>query len=93
MKTYEISLANAENLMNRYFEKGGDVTTVREGVLGLGTVILHSDKLHQFVIEEYYLNEWSSGHRVKKYYKELPKKYQKMLEDYELSDGDEKICG
>ncbi len=83
MKTHEMSLAGCEKLMQKYFDKGGEIFEVSEGVLGLGTIILSATEgLKCFVIEEYFLNSWSSGHRVKEYknYSELPKKYKKMIE-------------
>jgi len=87
MQTKNISLASAKNLINRYLESGGGYTQVDEGVLGLGIVILnnHDLNLKNFVIEEYYINSNSSGHKVKIYSKKegLPKKYLKMMEDCE----------
>ena len=57
--------------------------TVVEGVLGLGTVVLYNGgnkKLKEFVIQETYLNPWSSKHLIKSYSNGLPQKYMKMVE-------------
>lgn len=64
-----------------YIEKGGQCTTIEEGVLGFGTIVLHSaPNLKSIVIREYYLNPWSSGHTIKSY-KVLPKKYQQKINE------------
>ena len=83
MKTYEIDLDRAQQLIEKYINKGGEMYEVDEGSLGLGTIILYdnTNKLKQYVIEEYYLNAWSSGHKLKQYNHGLPKKYQKILEE------------
>lgn len=80
MKTYNyVDLKVCEQLINDYINTGGEAYNVSDGVLGLGTVVLTGAQ-RAFVIEEYYLNEWSSGHRVKVYYDgKLPKKYEKMI--------------
>lgn len=80
MKTYyNIGLHECESLINNYINAGGEAYNVSDGVLGLGTVVLKGAQ-RAFVIEEYYLNEWSSGHRIKVYYDgKLPKKYEKMI--------------
>ena len=54
---------------------------MREGTLGCGDVLLYDEtgKLYTFVIREVYINEWSSGHTVRKYRK-IPAKYQAMVE-------------
>ena len=72
------------NLINRYVEKGGEVTELIPGCLGFGLTLLHAPeeaKLKTIVIEEKFLNEWSSGNTVRKY-NQMPKKYEKMLDDY-----------
>lgn len=88
MQTKYCTLECCEKLMRDYGEAGGEVVTVQEGCLGLGTVILRNlsnKNLREFVIEEYYINEWSSGHKVKIYTKGLPKKYLRMLDDFYAS--------
>ena len=73
-----------ENLITRYADQGGEIFTLDEGCLGYGTIILHDfndNKLLSFKIQEYYLNEWSSGHKITTYRKGLPKKYLKMIEE------------
>lgn len=72
------------DLISYYSEHGGQVYILVEGVLGYGLTVLHdeSEKLCSFVIQERYLNEWSSSHTVRRYNK-LPKKYAKMIENME----------
>jgi hypothetical protein len=78
MKTY--TLKSCEELIQRYVHQlGGQATTIDEGCLGLGTLILHDAPGKKSVlIREVYLNEWSSGHTIRKYNK-LPAKYQKII--------------
>lgn len=73
------SCSAVEKLINVYIEKGGEVTEIEEGSLGYGFLILHGEGLKTTVVKEVYLNEWSSGHTVRKYNK-LPKKYAKIIE-------------
>jgi hypothetical protein len=72
------NLKSVEELMNRYVDEyNGEVATVKEGVLGYGTTLLHSaEGRKSIVIQEVYLNAWSSGHTIRMY-KTLPKKYEK----------------
>lgn len=83
MTTKNVSLETAESLVGRYIESGGEMYVAEEGVLGLGTVILFNinkeKKLKEFIIQEYFINCWTSGHKVKTYTKGLPKKYEKIL--------------
>ena len=71
-----------ENLIKRYSEQGGTMTTIHEGTLGYGLTILHGDGLKTAIITEKPLNEWSSAHTIRMYNK-MPAKYQKMLDDLE----------
>lgn len=74
------SLEAIENIMNKYCERGGEITTIKEGCLGYGLMVLHGEGLKTTIIKEVYLNEWSSGHTVRMYNK-IPKKYEKLLEN------------
>lgn len=78
----DIDFEEIRNLMKKYTEKGGEVFTLDEGCLGYGTIILHdySENLYSFKIQEYFLNEWSSGHKLTTYKKGLPKKYLEKIE-------------
>lgn len=79
MYTKRIDLKAAESLMDRYAQAGGNVVTVYPGTLGLGCVVMYGGFLKAFVIEEMYVNEWSSRHSIKVYPDGiLPKKYQKL---------------
>lgn len=73
-------LRECEKLISRYYERGGDVYTIEEGVLGLGLMILTGHNLKTTIIKEVYLNCWSSGHTVRMY-NECPEKYRKMIEE------------
>lgn len=81
-----ISIEQIKDLINKYINAGGEVVEVIQGTLGYGTTLLlnNGHKLKEFVIEEYYLNEWSSGHKLLTYNKSISKKYQDMLEKYEV---------
>lgn len=67
-----------DQLINHYIEKGGEVTELEEGVLGHGHLLLHGAGLKTTVVKEVYINEWSSGHKVRSY-NETPKKYEKLI--------------
>lgn len=76
MKNY--SLQSCENLIAKYVNTyKGEATTVKEGCLGLGTVLLHSaEGKKTIIIKEYFITSWTSGHNVTMYNK-APKKYLK----------------
>ena len=74
MKLY--SLSAIDTLINKYLKEGGEFETLKEGSLGHGLAILTGEGLKACVIQERYLNPWSSGHSVR-FYNELPKKYAK----------------
>lgn len=74
------SLSACENLMQTYYERGGECVTINEGCLGLGTVICYGDGLKTTIINEVYLNTQSSAHTIRMY-NEMPKKYEKLLQE------------
>ena len=77
MTTY--TLKACDNLIENYVNLGGFVTTIKEGCLGLGKLLLHGVKGKKFIIiNEVYLNAWSSGHTIRMYNK-LPKKYARLV--------------
>ena len=76
------SIEDLEALISRYEDEGGQVYRLGDESLGLGTVILTAPEelhLYSFIIKEVYLNEWSSGHTLRRYHK-LPKKYKELVE-------------
>lgn len=77
------SFKDVDNLIERYIKAGGEAVQTDEGSLGSGNWILFdtTGKLRSFVINEVYLNEWSSAHTIRGYNK-LPKKYEALLENY-----------
>jgi hypothetical protein len=86
MKTY--TLDACENFISKYLnEYKGMSFQIDEGSLGLGTLVLFDginpktgNKLRSVVIQEFYMNAWSSGHKVRQYNK-LPKKYSDAIDN------------
>jgi hypothetical protein len=84
MKTYRLS--TIDKMIQDYVAAGGEATTLREGVLGYGQILLHNNPGYKVVvITEVALNEWSSGHKVRMYNK-MPKKYDKLLSNLTYED-------
>lgn len=77
MKLY--TLEACEKAIQKYKDNGGECFTLKEGCLGLGLTVVQCKKFRTMVIEERYLNSWSSGHTVRQY-KKMPKKYQEMID-------------
>jgi len=75
------SLSVCEDLIQKYVNKyGGECTELEEGILGLGTILLHGGQGRKtIVIQEYYINCWTSGHHITMYNK-MPQKYALQLE-------------
>lgn len=80
MKNY--SLSSCEDLIDRYINQyGGCILQIEEGCLGLGKILLHSAPgKKSVVIEEFFINSWSSGHKVRMY-NIIPKCYQKLVDN------------
>jgi len=79
MKLY--SCGAIEGLIDRYYAAGGEALEVVPGSLGYGVTICTCAGYKTAVVTEVYLNEWASAHKVR-FYNELPKKYEKMIENY-----------
>jgi hypothetical protein len=78
MKYYTLRVC--EDVISRYIEKGAECTTIEEGILGLGQVVLHGlDGYKVAVITEVAINSWSSGHKIR-FYNSMPAKYQKLID-------------
>ncbi len=75
------SLDACNKVIQQYYDNNGEVIEVIEGCLGLGTTICIGEGLKSCIIQEFYLNEWSSGHKIR-FYNKIPKKYDKMLNDW-----------
>lgn len=73
------SCTAVDKLISQYYELGGEVYTIEEGVLGHGTLLLYGENLKTIVVKEVGLNEWSSAHTIRCYNK-TPKKYEQILE-------------
>jgi hypothetical protein len=76
------SIESCEDLIEKYVnELGGNLYTINEGCLGLGTLILTgANGKKSVLIREYFINSWNSGHDVK-FYNKLPKKYEVLIEN------------
>ena len=72
------TLESCNNLMEKYYAKGGNCVTVCEGSLGLGTVVCYGKNLKTSVIQEHFVNSWSSVHTIRMY-KRMPKKYEELV--------------
>jgi hypothetical protein len=75
------TLDSVKNLIDKYVQIGGDVLEVVEGSLGYGTTICTAEGKKSAVIQEVFLNSWSSGHTITMYNK-LPKKYETLIEQF-----------
>lgn len=71
-----------QELAQYYIDNGGEVFELIEGTLGWGTTVMVREGWKSAVVQEVYVNEWSSAHKVRMYNK-LPKKYQTMLDEYQ----------
>lgn len=71
-----ITLKTAEDIIQQYINKGGYITTIENGVLGLGKILCFGEGLKTSLITEYFINSWASGHKIRMYNK-TPKKYEK----------------
>lgn len=82
MKLY--SSKSVDDLIGNYVEQGGEVAVIDEGCLAHGLTILYdaAHRLYNYIITEVPLNCWSSADKVRRY-KKLPKKYQKMVNEWE----------
>ena len=69
-----------DNIIAKYAQKGGMIKQLSDGVLGCEDWLLYDNrgKLKFIVIKETALNEWSSGHTIRKYCK-IPKKYKAFI--------------
>ena len=67
-----------KNLVFRYIENDGEYRTIEDGCLGWGKLILFGDGLKTTIVEEVYINSWSSGHTVRMYEK-CPKCYEQYI--------------
>lgn len=79
-RTY-YDIESIEKLIAAYYERGGEVIEVIPGSLGYGTTICYGEGLKTAIIQEHYINCWSSGNTIH-FYNKMPKKYAEMLEKY-----------
>lgn len=79
------TLKSLEAFISKYVnECNGEIHTLEEGCLGLGTVILtNAPNKKSYLIQEYFINSWTSGHILRAYNK-LPKKYLSQIQNLEV---------
>lgn len=77
MRRY-IETDGIKSLIDTYLDLLGEVVELQEGVLGYGTLMLYGKGLKTTIIQEIYLNPWSSTHTIRTY-RRMPRKYQEML--------------
>jgi hypothetical protein len=75
MKLY--SLPAVTHLIEQYYNKGGEVTTTKEGTL-LDDYVMHGENLKTAVVTARYLNSQSSAYTIR-FYNKTPKKYQSLI--------------
>lgn len=73
------TLEACQKLIDNYVNKGGEIFTVNEGSLGLGTVICVKEGFKTAIIQEHYKN-WSSSVHTIRLYNKIPEKYRKLIE-------------
>lgn len=78
---YDCTAVN--NLIDKYYEKGGECVQLSEGGCGCGDWICYGEGLKTTIIKEIYLNCWSSAHSIRMYNK-MPAKYAAILESMEV---------
>jgi len=82
MKTKNLySLQAVQSHIEKYISIGGEVIEAVHGSLGYGTTICKANGKKSTVIQEVFVNSWSSSHTITLYNK-LPKKYEKLLEQW-----------
>ena len=87
------ALNAVEELLQRYVNKdpNTEIIEVIPGSLGYGTTVVIAEGLKTAIIQERYLNEWSSGHTIRLYNK-TPKKYLDLIEKYYTQLEKEEAC-
>lgn len=70
---------SVQELINKYLSRQGIIYTIDEGVLGHGTLVLSAPNCKYCIVQEVYLNEWSSGHKLR-FYNNLPKKWEQAID-------------
>ena len=73
------TLSACEKLMEKNMVNHGENYHIKGGSLGLGLIICQAPGKKTAIIQETYLNAWSSGHTIRLYNK-TPQKYQKLIE-------------
>ena len=74
-------LSVVEGLMQKCMDLGYEFIEISEGTLGYGHMILlsHDENYMNVEIQERYINEWSSGHYIRKFTK-ISKRQQALID-------------
>ena len=83
------NLSTVEALMQKCMDLDYEFIEIEEGTLGYGHMILlsYDDRYMNVEVTEVYLNEWSSGHNIRKFNK-ISKRIQKLIDDaHEIGRG------
>ena len=78
-----------ENLMQKCMDLDYEMIEISEGSLGYGHMILlsHREGYYNVEVQEKYINEWSSGHRIRKFGR-ISKRQQKLIDGaHEIGRG------
>ena len=80
-----LSCSAIQNLIDEATARGWEYVPIHEGVLGYGKFVLvapehpNPEKIYMYiVVEEYYVNEWTSAHKLRRCSK-LSKALQKEM--------------
>lgn len=65
-------------LIDKYYSQGGESYQINEGSLGLGDMILFGENLKTCIINEVFINEWTSLHKIR-FYNKTPTKFLKYI--------------
>lgn len=82
MKKYRgYDCTEINDFIDKYIKNGGIFYQIEDGCLGCGLVVLTNGgkRLKEYVVKEYYVNEWASLHEILEYKDGLPQKYLKMI--------------
>lgn len=77
--TATIYTGGVSEYCNSLLKNGFTEHTLQEGLLGWGLTVFTKPNFKSVVVREKFINEWSSGHTIRKYNK-LPKKYASAIE-------------
>ena len=80
-KAAKLYSGSVKAIIEEYAKRDGSIIELKEGTLGYGLTVCYGENLKTCIITEVYLNTWSCGHKVR-FYNKMPKKYEKMIEEF-----------